>query len=37
VFGASVIFMVLTVLLTIATERRPQSGAAASDARLMHS
>jgi MFS family permease len=37
VFGASVIFMVLTVLLTMATERRPQSGAAASDARLMHS
>jgi MFS family permease len=35
VFGASVIFMVLTVLLALVTDRKPQ--AASSDARLMHS
>jgi MFS family permease len=36
VFGASVVFMVLTVLLALATERSPQQRAAASDERLMH-
>ena len=36
VFGASVVFMVLTVLLALATERGPQQRAAASDERLMH-
>jgi MFS family permease len=36
VFGASVVFMVLTVLLALATERRPQARpAAAPDAGLM--
>ena len=38
VFGASVVFMILTVLLGLATDRRAQeSPAAASGARLMHS
>src|ERR1700674_1409336 len=36
VFGASVVFMILTVLLALATERGPQQRAAASDERLMH-
>src|SRR6202795_2947148 len=36
VFGASVVFMVLTVLLSLATERSPQAKAASSDAGLMH-
>jgi MFS family permease len=36
VFGASVMFMVLTVLLALATERGPQARPAASDAGLMH-
>lgn len=36
VFGASVVFMVLTVLLALATERGPQERSAASDARMMH-
>jgi MFS family permease len=34
VFGASVVFMVLTVLLALVTDRKPQSTA---EARLMHS
>jgi MFS family permease len=37
VFGASVIFMILTVLLALFTERGPQGRPAAADARLMHS
>ena len=37
VFGASVVFMVLTVLLALATERGPQAHSGPSDARLMHS
>jgi len=37
VFGASVVFMVLTVLLALVTERGPQARSGASDARLMHS
>jgi MFS family permease len=36
VFGASAGFMVLTVLLSLATERSPQAKAASSDAGLMH-
>jgi MFS family permease len=36
VFGASAVFMVLTVLLSLATERSPQTKAASSDAGLMH-
>ena len=36
VFGASAVFMVLTVLLSLATERSPQARAASSDAGLMH-
>jgi len=38
VFGASVIFMVLTVLLALFTERSPQVSPAptGADARLMH-
>jgi MFS family permease len=36
VFGASVVFMVLTVLLALATERGPQEKPVASDARVMH-
>jgi MFS family permease len=35
VFGASVIFMILTVLLALFTERSPQIGPAGADARLM--
>jgi MFS family permease len=37
VFGASVVFMILTVLLALFTDRGPQAGPAAADARLMHS
>ena len=37
VFGASVIFMILTVLLALFTDRGPQQRPAAADARLMHS
>jgi MFS family permease len=36
VFGASVIFMILTVLLALFTDRSPQVGPAEADARLMH-
>ena len=36
VFGASVVFMVMTVLLALATERTPQSQQKASDARIIH-
>ena len=36
VFGASVVFMVLTVMLALATERGPQQKQAASTAGLMH-
>jgi MFS family permease len=36
VFSASAVFMVLTVLLSLATERSPQARAASSDAGLMH-
>src|SRR5258708_7601964 len=35
VFGASVAFMILTVLLALVTDRGPQASPAASDARLM--
>lgn len=35
VFGASVMFMILTVLLALLTDRSPQRGPDASDARLM--
>jgi len=37
VFGASVAFMVLTVLLALVTDRKPQGVSKASDSRLMHS
>ncbi|MBA2402514.1 MAG: MFS transporter [Bradyrhizobium sp.] len=37
VFGASVAFMVLTVLLALITDRKPQGASKASDSRLMHS
>ncbi len=37
VFGASVAFMVLTVLLALVTDHKPQGGSKASDSRLMHS
>jgi MFS family permease len=37
VFGASVAFMVLTVLLALVTEREPQSNPASSDATLLQS
>ena len=37
VFGASVIFMIVTVLLALFTDRGPQARPAAADARLMHS
>ena len=37
VFGASVIFMILTVLLALFTDRSPQERPAGADARLMHS
>src|ERR1700736_859139 len=36
VFGASAMFMALTVLLAFVTERGPQESPTASDARLMH-
>jgi MFS family permease len=36
VFGASVIFMILTVVLSLTTDRGPQTSPGASDARLMH-
>jgi MFS family permease len=35
VFGASVVFMMLTVLLALVTDRKPQTGSARSDARLL--
>jgi MFS family permease len=35
VFGASVVFMTLTVLLALVTDRSPQAGSAGADARLM--
>ncbi len=37
VFGTSVAFMVLTVLLALVTDRKPQGTSKASDSRLMHS
>ena len=37
VFGASVVFMVLTVLLALVTERKPQASAGIRRAGLMHS
>ncbi len=36
VFGASVVFMVLTVLLALVTDKGPQASREASDPRLMH-
>lgn len=36
VFGASAVFMILTVLLVLATERRPQAKQATSNAPLVH-
>src|SRR5437899_4516802 len=36
VFGASVVFMILTVLLALVTDRSPQLRSQAPDARLMH-
>jgi MFS family permease len=36
VFGASVIFMVLTVLLALVTDKDPRAARQVSDARLMH-
>ena len=36
VFGASVVFMVLTVLLALVTERGPQHGSAATDAKPIY-
>jgi MFS family permease len=35
VFGASVVFMILTVLLALVTDRGPQAGSGAPDARLL--
>jgi MFS family permease len=35
VFGASVVFMILTVLLALVTDRNPQGSSGAPDARLM--
>jgi MFS family permease len=35
VFGASVVFMILTVLLALVTDRGPQAGSEAPDVRLM--
>jgi len=35
VFGASVVFMVLTVLLALVTERSPQGDSEAGDARIL--
>ena len=37
VFGASVVFMILTVVLGLVTDRRPQESPAESGAKLMHS
>jgi MFS family permease len=37
VFGASVIFMILTVLIALFTDRSPQPSSAGANARLMHS
>jgi MFS family permease len=37
VFGASVVFMVLTVALGFLTDRRPQGASAGADAKLVHS
>jgi MFS family permease len=37
VFGASVVFMVLTVLLALVTDRNPQTGPQHSDTRLLQS
>jgi MFS family permease len=37
VFGASVAFMVLTVLLALVTDRKPQGASEVSDSGLMHS
>lgn len=37
VFGGSVVFMILTVLLALVTDRKPQQGRKGADARLMHS
>jgi MFS family permease len=37
VFGASVVFMILTVLLALVTERGPQARSDAPDVRLMQS
>jgi hypothetical protein len=36
VFGASVVFMVLTVLLALVTERGPQHSSAATDAKPIY-
>ena len=36
VFGTSAMFMILTVLLALVTERRPQDSSAAPDAAPMH-
>jgi MFS family permease len=36
VFGASVVFMILTVLLALVTDRSPQASSEQPDARLMH-
>jgi len=36
VFGASVVFMILTVLLALVTDRSPRARSEAPDARLMH-
>jgi len=36
VFGASVVFMILTVLLALVTDRRPRASSGAPDARPMH-
>jgi len=35
VFGASVVFMVLTVLLALVTERSPQNGSEPAEARVL--
>jgi hypothetical protein len=35
VFGASVVFMVLTVLLALATDRKPQGSTERADARQL--
>jgi len=37
VFGASVVFMVLTIVLALVTDRSPQESPKGSDARLLHS